>query len=184
MVSQVAFSLLLASASSTNGFINAVVLPMASCEYPAGKEILVTIEAHCINKQSFGSANIASAALSPIFARLLDKYGPRTTLIGWTVFIAITISLGILCIRSRHPHATNTIPRAEGQKVTLKPFKSPYFWLFVSSMAVQSLANNLPANYLPSYATDFGVDSTKAALLVTYLSLSGIIGQVSLGALT
>jgi hypothetical protein len=51
-------------------------------------------------------------------------------------------------------------------------------------MAVQSLANNLPANYLPSYATDLGVDSNKAALLVTYLSLSGIIGQVSLGALT
>jgi cyanate permease len=51
-------------------------------------------------------------------------------------------------------------------------------------MALQSLANNLPANYLPSYATDLGVNSTNAALLVTYLSLAGIIGQVSLGALT
>ena len=51
-------------------------------------------------------------------------------------------------------------------------------------MALQSLANNLPANYLPSYATDLGVSPNNAALLVTYLSLSGIIGQASLGALT
>ncbi|KAF2992987.1 hypothetical protein E8E13_000570 [Curvularia kusanoi] len=132
----------------------------------------------------FGSANIASAALSPIFARVLKKYGPRTTLIGWTVFIAITISLGVLCVRPRRQHTAHVNKQVHEHKSTLKPFKSPYFWLFVLSMAVQSLANNLPANYLPSYATDLGVNSTKAALLVTYLSLSGIIGQVSLGALT
>jgi MFS family permease len=98
--------------------------------------------------QSFGSANIASAALSPIFARLLNQYGPRTTLIGWTVFIAVAISLGILCIRPRRRHGARVDADAHEHEVTLKPFKSPYFWLFVSSMAVQSLANNLPANYL------------------------------------
>lgn len=100
------------------------------------------------------------------------------------MFIAITITLGIICIRPRRPHTGRVDSDAYEHKVTLKPFKSPYFWLFVFSMAVQSLANNLPANYLPSYATDLGVDPNKAALLVTYLSLSGIIGQVSLGALT
>lgn len=100
------------------------------------------------------------------------------------MFIAVAISLGILCIRPRRPHAACVDAGAHEHTLTLNPFKSPYFWLFVVSMAVQSLANNLPANYLPSYATDLGVDSTKAALLVTYLSLSGIIGQVSLGALT
>lgn len=67
---------------------------------------------------------------------------------------------------------------------SLRPFKSPIFWLFILSMTLQSLANNLPANFLPSYATDVGVSSENAALLVTYLSLSGIIGQVALGALT
>lgn len=51
-------------------------------------------------------------------------------------------------------------------------------------MALQSFANNLPANYLPSYATDVGVSTENAALLVTYLSLAGLIGQILLGALT
>ena len=100
------------------------------------------------------------------------------------MFIAITISLGILCIHPRRLVTGCVSTEAYEHKITLRPFKSPYFWLFVFAMAVQSLANNLPANYLPSYATDLGVDSNKAALLVTYLSLSGIIGQVSLGALT
>jgi MFS family permease len=69
-------------------------------------------------------------------------------------------------------------------KSSLKPLRKPLLWIFILSMALQSLANNLPANYLPSYATDLGIASDKAALLVTYLSLAGIVGQVLLGALT
>lgn len=67
---------------------------------------------------------------------------------------------------------------------SLRPFKSPRFWLFILSMVLQSFANNLPANYLPSFATDLGVSTERAALLVTWLSLSGIIGQAALGHLT
>lgn len=67
---------------------------------------------------------------------------------------------------------------------SVRPFKSPCFWLFILSMTLQSLANNLPANYLPSYATDLGVSTENAALLVTWLSMSGIIGQAALGHLT
>lgn len=67
---------------------------------------------------------------------------------------------------------------------SIRPLKNPIFWLFIASMTLQSLANNLPANYLPSFATDLGVSREKAALLVTWLSLSGIVGQALLGALT
>lgn len=133
---------------------------------------------------SFGANNVASAALSPIFSILLKRFGPRTTLLGWTVFIAVAITVGILLVRPRLTASTIAETQARQPLLSLRPFKSPIFWLFVSSMAVQSLANNLPANYLPSYATDLGVSTENAALLVTYLSLSGIIGQVLLGALT
>ena len=135
------------------------------------------------NGASFGAANIASAILSPVFAVLLRRFGPRTTLIGWAIFIAVVISLGIVCVRSR-PETTRTEEEKQLSKSSLRPLKSPLLWLFVLSMALQSLANNLPANYLPSYATDLGVGSDQAALLVTYLCLAGIVGQVLLGALT
>ncbi|KAK1622018.1 major facilitator superfamily domain-containing protein [Colletotrichum phormii] len=132
----------------------------------------------------FGAPNIAAAGLSPIFSVLLKRFGPRTTLIGWAVFTAVIISLGILCVRPRRTSKAEMEAAARQQSSTTRVFRKPVFWLFVFSMTLQSLANNLPANYLPSYATDLGISPEKGALLVTFLSLFGIIGQISLGALT
>ena len=89
-----------------------------------------------------------------------------------------------MTVRSRPSETTRTNEAESASKSSLKPLRSLLLWLFVLSMGLQSLANNLPANYLPSYATDLGVAPNNAALLVTYLSLSGIVGQVLLGALT
>ncbi|KZL77661.1 MFS monocarboxylate transporter [Colletotrichum tofieldiae] len=133
----------------------------------------------------FGAPNIAAAGLSPIFSVLLKSFGPRTTLIGWAVFSSVIISLGILSIRSRRTNKEEMAVAAIQRPSSLwRVIKRPVFWLFVLSMTLQSLANNLPANYLPSYATDLGVSPEKGALLVTFLSLFGIIGQISIGALT
>ncbi|KAK1674087.1 major facilitator superfamily domain-containing protein [Colletotrichum godetiae] len=132
----------------------------------------------------FGAPNIAAAGLSPIFSVLLKRFGPRTTLIGWAVFTAVIISLGIVCVRPRRTSKAEMEAAARQRSSTTRVFRKPVFWLFVLSMTLQSLANNLPANYLPSYATDLGVSPEKGALLVTFLSLFGIIGQISLGALT
>ncbi|KAL4406138.1 Mch2p [Colletotrichum abscissum] len=132
----------------------------------------------------FGAPNIAAAGLSPIFSVLLKRFGPRTTLIGWAVFTAVIISLGIIFVRPRCTSKSEMEAAARQSSSTTRVFRKPVFWLFVLSMTLQSLANNLPANYLPSYATDLGVSPEKGALLVTFLSLFGIIGQISLGALT
>lgn len=132
----------------------------------------------------FGAPNIAAAGLSPIFSVLLKRFGPRTTLIGWAVFTAVILSLGILSVRPRRTSKSEMEAAARQSSSTTRVFRKPVFWLFVFSMTLQSLANNLPANYLPSYATDLGVSPEKGALLVTFLSLFGIIGQISLGALT
>uniref|UniRef100_L2FQM0 MFS monocarboxylate n=1 Tax=Colletotrichum fructicola (strain Nara gc5) TaxID=1213859 RepID=L2FQM0_COLFN len=132
----------------------------------------------------FGAPKFAAAGLSPIFSVLLKRFGRRTTLIGWTSFATVIISLGIICVRSRRDSKAE-IAAASQQPYSMKRiFKKSTFWLFVLSMALQSLANNLPANYLPSFATDLGVSPKKGALLVTFLSLFGIIGQISIGALT
>lgn len=168
-----------ASATSMNGSSSVVGLQMVFCQLQHQYDQQTF--ADCF---SFGSANIASAALSPVFAVLLRRFGPRPTLIGWAIAIAIVISIGIVCVRSRPHETVRTEAEKDIAKSSLRPFKSPLLWLFVLSMALQSLANNLPANYLPSYATDLGIATDNAALLVTYLSLSGIIGQVLLGALT
>ncbi|KAK1851810.1 MFS monocarboxylate [Colletotrichum chrysophilum] len=133
---------------------------------------------------SFGAPNIAAAGLSPIFSVLLKRFGRRTTLIGWTSFAAVIISLGIICVRSRRDSKAEVAAASQQPYSMKRIFKKSTFWLFVLSMTLQSLGNNLPANYLPSFATDLGVSPEKGALLVTFLSLFGIIGQISIGALT
>ncbi|KAF0330628.1 mch2p [Colletotrichum asianum] len=132
----------------------------------------------------FGAPNFAAAGLSPVFSVLLKRFGPRTTLIGWAVFTAIIISLGVICVRPRRDRKAEVAAASQQPSSLKRVFKKPIFWLFVVSMTLQSLANNLPANYLPSFATDLGVSPEKGALLVTFLSLFGIIGQISIGALT
>lgn len=100
-------------------------------------------------------------------------------LIGWAILSGSIISIGILFVRPRL-----TRYEEEHTQVSLKQLKKPLFWLFALSMALQGLANFLPAAYLPSYATDLDVPVAQAALLITYLSLSGMIGQSLLGLLT
>ncbi|KAK2038698.1 MFS general substrate transporter [Colletotrichum somersetense] len=133
----------------------------------------------------FGAPNIAAAGLSPLCSVLLKRFGARTTLIGWAVFTSVIISLGILCVQSRRTSKEELAIAAVRNNASLwRVLKRPVFWLFVFSMTLQSLGNNLPGNYLPSYATDLGVSPEKGALLITFLSLFGIIGQISIGALT
>ncbi|KAK1590693.1 major facilitator superfamily domain-containing protein [Colletotrichum navitas] len=127
----------------------------------------------------FGSNNIAAAGFSPIFSLLLERFGPRTVLTAWAILAASVVSLCILLVRPRLTKYDET--RA---KVSWGPFKKPLFGIFALSMALQGLASHMPAAYLPSYATDVGMSTTQAALLISYLSLSGMVGQSLLGALT
>ncbi|KAG8169444.1 hypothetical protein KVR01_000189 [Diaporthe batatas] len=128
----------------------------------------------------FGSNNFAAAACSPIFAIVLRKFGPRALLIAWAVIAGAGISLSIFFVRSRNTTRT----AMSKQNFSWKPFAKPLFWLFALSMLVQGLANMLPADYLPSYCTDLGLPTAQGALLITVLSLSGMIGQFLLGLLT
>jgi len=83
-------------------------------------------------------------------------------------------------VRSRGVEET----QEEDTRVTWRPFQKPLFFLFALSMILQGLANFIPAAYLPTYATDLGNSPEKASLLITFLSLSGMIGQSLMGALT
>lgn len=129
---------------------------------------------------SFGSNNLAAAACSPIFAIVLRKFGPRVVLIAWAVIAGAGISLSIFLVKSRNAIRTTNAK----QDFSWRPFTKPLFWLFAFSMLIQGLANMLPASYLPSYCTDLGLPVAQGALLITFLALSGMIGQSLLGLLT
>ncbi|KAF4584153.1 MFS general substrate transporter [Ophiocordyceps camponoti-floridani] len=129
----------------------------------------------------FGSNNISAAALSPIFSFFLNRYGPRLTLLLWSLTSGILISICMFCV---HPRRAKLDYEEDACKVRLKSLRKPLFLLFALSMMFQGLSNFLPSAYLPSYASDFGIPARKGALLITTMSLSGVIGQPLLGLLT
>ncbi|KAI4603390.1 hypothetical protein KJ359_006185 [Pestalotiopsis sp. 9143b] len=131
--------------------------------------------------KSFGANNLAAAACSPIFSVVLQKFGSRTTLIAWAIIAGAGISLGILFVKPRVPVKSEEGPKAS---FSWQPFRRPRFYLFALSMFLQGLGNFLPAAYLPSYSTDIGLPLAQGSLLITFLSLSGMIGQSLLGLLT
>ena len=157
---------------------------MVSPSARPGKRIIVLPQSSIarylfLTLPSFGANNIAAAAFSPVFATCLSHFGPRTTLIAWAILAGSVLSVSIFFVRAR-----GAVETQYAQNVTLAPFKKPLFWLFALSLILQGLANFLPAAYLPSYATDLGITVSNASLLITYLSLSGMIGQALMGALT
>ncbi|PHH79791.1 hypothetical protein CDD80_3784 [Ophiocordyceps camponoti-rufipedis] len=129
----------------------------------------------------FGSNNISAAALSPIFSFFLSHYGPRLTLLLWSLTAGVLISV---CMFAVHPRKTKLDYDEEAGKLPLGSLRKPLFLLFALSMMFQGLSNFLPSAYLPSYASDFGVPARHGALLITTMSLSGVIGQPLLGLLT
>ncbi|TID19646.1 putative Mch2p [Venturia nashicola] len=126
----------------------------------------------------FGSNNVAAAALSPLFSYLLRRFGSRVVMIGWAVVSGSCISVALLFVRSREHR-----PMPAVQGASFAPYRRPLFWLLALSMLLQGLANFLPGVYLTSYATDLGVGHLGAAMLLSILSISGMIGQPLFGIL-
>ncbi|KAK8863402.1 MFS general substrate transporter [Apiospora arundinis] len=126
----------------------------------------------------FGANNLAAAAFSPIFSVVLEKFGSRATLIAWAIFAGVGISLGILLV---HPRVSANGEGTTKSTFSWRPFCRPIFYLFAVSMFLQGLSNFLPAAYLPSYSTEIGLPLAQGSLLITFLSISGMIGQTLLG---
>lgn len=181
MVSEAVFCSRLRSASSTSGFCSDAVSRTESCKWQKPSMPLHSLTKLNIITKSFGANNLAAAACSPIFSVVLQKFGSRTTLIAWAIIAGAGISLGILFVKPRVPVKSEEGPKAS---FSWQPFRRPRFYLFALSMFLQGLGNFLPAAYLPSYSTDIGLPLAQGSLLITFLSLSGMIGQSLLGLLT
>jgi cyanate permease len=110
---------------------------------------------------------------------LLNRFGPKPVLIAWGIFAGVVIFLAIFVV---HPRERVESERTTKQEpVSWKPFRKPLFWLVALSVFLQGLGNMLPATYIPTYATDLGISSTNASLLLTVLNICGMVGQVAFG---
>lgn len=126
-------------------------------------------------------ASGASGAVMPfITSALLSKYGYKTTLRAAAVGMALLTAPLIPLLKGRLPPAE----RSTMARVNWSFLKKPLFWIYATSTLIQGLGHFFPAIYLPTYATDLGMNSTKGALVLAVMSISQTMGQFAFGYLT
>ncbi|KAI0550345.1 major facilitator superfamily domain-containing protein [Xylaria curta] len=126
-----------------------------------------------------GAGAASGAALSPVYAVALRKYGYKVTLIAMGLLTLVVTAAGLLLIYPRTPPEKALKPTRKD----LDFLRKPLFLIFLVTTIVQSASNYAPTVYLPSIGADFGLSSTEGALLVSLQNVAQAIGQPLQGAL-
>ncbi|KAI1811457.1 major facilitator superfamily domain-containing protein [Poronia punctata] len=126
-----------------------------------------------------GAGAGSGAALSPVYAISLEKYGYKPTLVAMGLITLVVTAGGLVLMNPR-------TPAEKAPKPTRRDFdflRKPLFLVFLAATVVQSSSNYGPTVYLPSIGADFGLSNTQGALLVSLQNLAQAIGQPLQGAL-
>lgn len=122
-------------------------------------------------------ASGASGAVTPlIIQHLLRRYGYHTTLRAVAVALVVLTGPLIPLLKGRVE---------QSQVVNLRTdwsfLKKPLFWIYSMSNLWMGMGFFFPALFLPSYATLLGLEASKGALLLTFMSISQVAGQFTFG---
>jgi len=113
---------------------------------------------------------------APLADALIIRYGWRDTYVIFA-FGSLVIILGASLLVRRPPsHAVEARPLGEVVRL-------PVFVVLYASMALLSFALFVPFVFMAQYATDHGIDSGAAAVLIGLIGLTSVIGRLSLGTL-
>lgn len=128
------------------------------------------------------SASALSGTVMPLLLHtLLQKYGYPTTLRA--IAVALFVLTGPL-IPMLHGRLPPTQSAASVGRTDWSFLKRPLFWIYNISNVLQGLGYFFPGLFLPSYATSLGLVGWKGALLLTVMSISQVLGQLSFGYLS
>ncbi|KAF9022193.1 MFS general substrate transporter [Hymenopellis radicata] len=108
----------------------------------------------------FSGASIGGAVFPYVIQVLLDKHGRKT---------ALLVMAGILA----------AVPKP----MNMQFLGRRVFWILCSANLIQGLGNFIPTLYIPSFATDLGVESA-GTLGLALLNASSAIGQIMVGHLS
>ena len=115
---------------------------------------------------------LCGALLPPLLTVCLDTFGYKPTLLGWALVVLVLISMSLLCIHPRTPYPV--APKLTRSDVGF--VRKQLFWVLPTATISQGLAHYVPSIFIPSYALDIGLTSTKGALLLSLLNLATAIG--------
>lgn len=145
------------------------------------------------------SASGFSGVFMPLtLEALLKRYGLATTLRAVAIGLAVCTGPLIPLLKARKQSPPRAVGGrdtsgngAEGRHRSIPEpttdwgfLRVPLFWIYTVSNLMQGLGYFFPALYLPSYATTMGMSATQGALLLSIMSVSQVLGQLSFGYLS
>lgn len=126
------------------------------------------------------SASGVSGAVTPLSLQaLLKKFGHRTTLRGVAIFLFVMTGPLIPLLKGRPGQQQNVKLRTDWSFL-----RSQLFWVYSISNLFMGLGYFFPSLYLPSYASEIGLSTSKGALLLALMSVSQVAGQFTFGYLS
>lgn len=126
------------------------------------------------------SASGVSGAVTPLSLQaLLRRYGHRTTLRGVAVFLFVLTGPLIPLLKGRPVQQQNVRLRTDWSFL-----RTRLFWIYSASNLLMGLGYFFPSLYLPSYASEMGLSTSKGALLLALMSVAQVAGQFTFGYLS
>ncbi|KAF5373761.1 hypothetical protein D9758_000934 [Tetrapyrgos nigripes] len=124
------------------------------------------------------SGTSIGGVLTPIIAQaLLDRYGPRTTLIAWAVGTLVTVAPCLPYLKGRLPvaQAVNT------RSLDLRLLYQSAFWILFVANLFQALGSFFPSLYIPTFASDIHLSATSGTLAIAFMNGVSAPGLVFFG---
>lgn len=126
------------------------------------------------------SSGGVSIVLPFIIDLLLQKYGYQITLRASAVAMLVLTAPLIPLLKARLPASD----QAALARVDWQFLKVPLFWVYGLTILIRSMGFFFPGVFLPSFASLFGLSSTKGALLLSLMSIAQVLGQFAFGYLS
>ncbi|KAJ8075715.1 hypothetical protein PM082_021345 [Marasmius tenuissimus] len=111
---------------------------------------------------------------------LLQRYGRKITLLSVAVALFVFVLPCFWYIKPRQPVAHVVGPRS----FNLKSIRRRAFWVLCVANLVQAFGNYIPSLYLPAFAADMKMSTTRGSLAVALLNGFSAPGCIFLGHLS
>lgn len=146
-----------------------------------------------------GGIGIGQMILPPIVAHFITLYGWRPAYILLAVVIWITTVPAVILLGKKPPQSTaisHRVPSdrasAEGDEISKQPeewsageaIRAWPFWMLMAIGFVTATGFYFVLVHIVAYATDVGISTSSAALILTYINAGSIVAQLVVWLLT
>lgn len=144
--------------------------------------------------RALGVVSVATSAggfvVLPLMAALVEQFGWRSALMMLGLRVSLLVGgLGLLCMREPSMHrdvvalGEPSRDKGAGRWTAAMLWRTRDFWLIATSIGLLFAVDQALLASLVAYGTDRGFSVSAAAMLVSALSGSAIVGKLAIGAL-